>query len=138
MSRILVLLLTLSLMIFTVACDEDSDSPSGPETTAVSFATDIQPIFDNSCVGCHNPGGPASLLDLSSGTAYANLVNIASVQDAGLTMVVPGNSAQSFLFQKVNEASPSVGDRMPKNNDPLSAETIAKIKEWIDDGAKNN
>jgi len=100
----------------------------------VSFATQIQPIFNASCVICHVQGGLASFMPLTAGTSYANLSK-QSLQP-GLARVVAGNSATSPLFLRVSGTS--IGNQMPLNGTPLSAADQTLIKNWIDQGAANN
>jgi len=109
---------------------------------AVSFAADVQPIFTTACAGCHSPGGNADLAGiptfLRDGESYDMLVNVASVQDDELVLVVPGDSAASLLYQKVASNSPPVGSRMPRFAPALSEDEIKLIQDWIDQGAENN
>jgi hypothetical protein len=55
---------------------------------------------------------------------------------SGATLVVAGSSATSLLFQKVSEAMPPCGNRMPHT--ALAATPIALIGAWIDEGAPND
>ena len=68
----------------------------------------------------------------------APLVDQLSVQRNDLTLVVPGDSASSLLFQKVSTDNPPVGLRMPRFAPPLSESEIDLIREWIDQGALDN
>jgi hypothetical protein len=103
-----------------------------------SFSQDIQSIFNNSCAlsGCHNATASAGL-NLSSGQAYANLVNVASTQDPSKMRVLPNDSQNSYLVIKI-EGNQSTGGRMPLNASPLSSTKIQNIKNWINNGANNN
>lgn len=103
---------------------------------------DIQAnVFTPSCAsaGCHT--GPASTilptgLDLSNADAsFASLVNIASNQSMGATLVVPGDPDMSYLVDKI-EGMAAVGTVMPPPpRGTLDAATIAVIRQWIADGA---
>lgn len=122
-----------------IACNSSTapDKPSGVKDDP-SFASDIQPIFNNTCVssGCHNSTASAGL-NLSQGSAYANLVNVASSQDPGRKRVLPSNAANSYIVVKI-EGRQSVGTQMPQGRGALSADQIQNIKNWIAKGAKNN
>ncbi len=100
----------------------------------VSFATQIQPIFNANCVICHTPGGLGGFMSLTTGSAYASLFQ-PSLQ-AGLLRVVAGNSATSPLFLRISGTT--VGNQMPLGGTPLSAADQTLIKNWIDQGAANN
>jgi hypothetical protein len=104
----------------------------------VDFATQIQPIFTQNCAlsGCHTQGNPPEGMVLDSGQAYANIVNVESMEAGPEKRVEPGNSTASYLYQKISQPSPPSGDRMPLGANPLPADKILLIKTWIDEGAK--
>lgn len=103
---------------------------------SVSFTEIQNQVLTPSCAttGCHGGNDPAEGLDLSQGKAYANLVNVASSQRPQLRRVLPGNSAQSYLVQKLRGQETSV---MPPAG-KLSSAIIDSIASWIDRGAANN
>ena len=91
----------------------------------VDYESEIQTIFNNNCTSCHvNGGGYQNGLDLSS---YENLM--AGDSDNG-PVVIPGDHANSLLWQKVNS-----GAMPPGNNPDLSEDEIDLIADWIDEGA---
>ncbi|MCZ6698841.1 MAG: hypothetical protein O7D94_07930 [Planctomycetota bacterium] len=124
------------------ACQTDVPLPAPPSGNAVSFSGDIQPIFNASCIDCHSAGGFADIqgiaLRLTAGESFNGLVNQPSSQQADLTLVVPGDSASSLLFQKVSSNTPPIGSTMPLIGGPLSAVQSGLIRDWIDQGAMNN
>ncbi len=89
--------------------------------TAQDFSKDVQPIFERRCQGCHGATQQMSNLRLDSPTSAARVLT-------------PGDSAASKLFEKIS--STKKGFMMPPIGAPLTAEEIAKIKSWIDAGAK--
>ena len=105
-------------------------------TSTVSFATDIQPIFNSNCTVCHISLGQASFLPLTDGDSYGNLVNKASTYTTGGTLVIPGNSTDSILYKRISGAS--AGAQMPKGGTPLNTDDQNFIKTWIDEGALDN
>lgn len=101
-----------------------------------SFAGDIVPIFGrNGCTasGCHGAPGEAGL-NLAT-APYAALVNVPSTQ-TGEIRVIPGNANDSYLVKKL-EGRASVGVRMPVGGSLGSAD-LQNIRNWINQGAKNN
>lgn len=99
-------------------------------TPAVNF-TAIQDIFSANCTGCHrasttNNGG----LDLTSGNSYGELVDQPSLFAAGLKLVDPGSPSRSYLFEKINSATPQQGTRM-RPTDSLPLVDQALIRDWI-------
>jgi mono/diheme cytochrome c family protein len=110
-----------------------TDPPGAPETT-VSFADDVQPIFDTNCVGCHGDGGNAGL-DLRSGPSYTNLVQIPATESA-LNRVERDEPLQSWLYLKMT-GQQNVGTEMPPGG-PLDATVTDVVRTWIEEGAQDN
>jgi hypothetical protein len=76
-------------------------------------------------------------MDLSSEQAsFDNLVNIASLQLAGATRVIPFDPDNSYLIQKL-EGNQMAGGRMPPVA-PLQQSVIDQIRLWINNGALRN
>lgn len=103
----------------TTACD----------TTAVSFATDILPIFNGSC----GSGSSSCHLNSASAGTYG-LANYADV-DASLTAVANDYSPTAFMDCIQHNAGVSP---MPKGGGKLDDCSINKIKAWLDHGHPNN
>lgn len=110
--------------------------------TDYSYAVDVwAPIISVRCAGCHPGGGaPASLNHFpDAATSYGNLFNInaeCSMAVPPLKRVLPGDSANSVLFDKLDTTTPTqCGLPMPLGRPslPLSEQTI--IRDWIDQGA---
>jgi hypothetical protein len=49
--------------------------------------------------------------------------------------VKPGDPDNSYIVQKV-EGTAAVGGRMPLNREPLTAEQIGLLRQWISEGAE--
>ena len=92
----------------------------------VDFVRDIQPILQTHCYECHGPKKARNGLRLD--------VRAAALKggDSG-SSIVPGNSEQSLLVRRILGLDGE--DRMPKDEDPLTAAQIALIRAWIDRGA---
>jgi len=97
-----------------------------PLYAEVDYNSEIQPIFDNSCISCHiNGGAYFGGLDLSS---YSEVMEGG---DNGNT-IVPFDSENSLLWQHVNSSyMPPYGS----GNSPLTPDQINLIAQWIDAGA---
>lgn len=103
-----------------------------------SFASVVQEIFERrGCTqaGCHN-NAIASGLTLARGASYAALVNVRAANEP-IVRVMPGNADGSYLVIKL-EGRQAVGARMPLGGAPLDEIDLANIKNWINQGAKNN
>ena len=97
-----------------------------PAETGVVFSTQIQPILSRNCQGCHQGGAAPADLHLDSATGVLK----GSVSGK---VIVPGNSADSLLYQRVIGKD---GIVMPPIGRSLAGPDIALIKKWIDEGAK--
>jgi hypothetical protein len=80
-------------------------------------------------------------MNLAAGQAIANTVNVASREARGVDRIEPGDPQKSYLLHKLLGTQRSVGgsgSRMPLSGGPLADAQIAKIRQWIEQGAKNN
>lgn len=92
-------------------------------------------VFTPRCTSCHAGAAARNGLRLDDAqTSYDNLVNVRATEYPVLFRVAPGNPDDSYLIHKL-EGTQAVGDRMPLGQPPLSAETIAVIRDWITQGA---
>jgi hypothetical protein len=107
----------------------------GPLPLAPTFASIQQNVFTPVCTRCHAGAAAPTGLRLDEASAYAMLVNVASVEVPGLRRVRPGDPDLSYLIQKL-EGRAAVGARMPLNSPPLPQATIDVVKQWIREGAQ--
>ena len=119
--------------------DDNSNNTGGRQPIAdPSFSQVIQGLFESrSCTAsnCHGSGQSAGL-DLREGNSYASLVNVPAQGEEDRIRVIPGNANDSYIVIKV-EGRQSVGSRMPVGG-ALDAVDITNIRNWINQGAKNN
>jgi hypothetical protein len=127
--------LALFFAVLMIAGCGSQPAPAAPKTetsvtTDVSFAKDIQPIFNQSCMPCHAGGKDAKgSYDL---TCYTGAVGSGK---SSIANVLPGDADSSTLCLRLSGAIPP---QMPKGRPPLDAAQLATIKNWINQGAKNN
>jgi hypothetical protein len=101
-----------------------AEPEKAPVSTFVTWA-DVQPIFEAHCTSCHEPDSKKGGLDLSS---FAS-----ALQGGGSgKSIVPGEPDQSRLFRLIAQQERPF---MPRNADPLSAELLAKVRAWLEQGA---
>jgi hypothetical protein len=103
-----------------------------------SFANDVWEVFTRrgcAASSCHG-GGAGDLTMASASGAYTALVNVASLA-SGEVLVIPSNANDSYLVKKL-EGRQSVGARMPLSGGALDNIDLSNIKNWINQGAKNN
>jgi len=70
--------------------------------------------------------------------SFANLVGVRSIQRPSLNRVQPNDAGTSYLIQKLENAAGILGGRMPLGGDPLNADQISAIRDWIETGALIN
>lgn len=101
------------------------NNPSGP---TVSFRNQVLPIFiQYGCFQCH--GGTNNLVT----TTPADLLR------GGLhgPAIVAGNAGASLMMTKIS-ATPPFGDQMPQGGPYLADSTRNILRDWINQGAKDN
>ena len=112
-------------------------SPPPMEDVLMPTLSSIQAlVFEPRCVDHHGGHAVQAGLDLSEGMSHAALVNVPSTQ-TGLDLVEPGDAENSYLIHKLEGRPGIVRDRMPPSGDPLTAEEIEAIRDWINAGALN-
>jgi hypothetical protein len=80
-------------------------------------------------------------MDLSTGHAYGQVVNVASLELGSMMRIHPGQPDSSYLVHKIQGTHLSVGgmrERMPLGKPPLSDQDIATVRAWVSAGAPNN
>jgi len=127
---------TIVLLAIVGCADLGDEPPNGaPPMPTVSFADDLQPIFNIDCANCHTNGATNGGLDLNEGASYTNLVGIAS-PSFGTIRVVAGEPDSSFLYQKLT-GTQSDGSMMPPPG-LLPADKQELVRVWIAEGAQDN
>src|ERR1044072_67070 len=86
-------ILGASSLVFAADVDT-SKLPAASTKTGLTFATDIKPIFDTSCVKCHGEQKPKAKLKLDS------LEGTLKGSENG-KVIEPGNSAKSVLVDTI-------------------------------------
>jgi hypothetical protein len=118
----------------------------GPGGTA-SFAGDVKPILSfRGCFAHHmtptwNP--VEALTDNGAIVTFLTGTKSEECTAGGLKYVKAGDSANSFLYQKVSNnfaasCGSTAGAQMPLDGPYLFDYELATIKAWIDAGAMNN
>jgi uncharacterized protein (TIGR03118 family) len=111
---------------------------------AATTLTQVQQnVFTPRCSGCHNGSQPAGgqlpgSMDLRSGNSFANLVNVASIEQPTLMRVKPGEPDNSYVIHKIESTAGIAGARMPFGGPFLDQATIDQVRSWVASGAQNN
>ncbi len=133
-----VVLIFLFILTFVACKHLPSLTPHGPNDPPVGgapcnadtvyFQNDILPIFQSSCAksGCHNAASHREGIIL---TDYNNIISTGEIRG--------GDPSHGNIYSTITSSSSS--DIMPPPPDaPLTADQIAKILKWIEQGALNN
>lgn len=113
-------LLTLALSISAGAARAQTPEPS--------FSRDVAPLLAAKCLACHGAEKQESGYSLQSYEAALK------PGDTGEAAIEPGKPDESRLLTLI--ASADADERMPKEAEPLSAEEVDRVRQWIVAGAK--
>jgi len=91
----------------------------------VSYAAQVQPLFDRLCVKCH--GGEKT----EEGLVLKSYAEVLAGSDNG-PVVVPGDTVNSLLVDLVTQG------KMPKRGPRLLPAELRLITDWVAQGAQNN
>lgn len=126
----------LALAVFAARADDDLDAsklPPAAAKTAVTYATDIKPIFDKSCIKCHGVEKPKGKLNLT------NLADILKGGKDGKAVVAGKIEKSPLLFAVAHVGDDSDFMPPPENKSkmaPLTKDQVGLIRAWIEQGAK--
>jgi YVTN family beta-propeller protein len=137
----------LLLLPFLIAACGDDPVSNGPLPIVIPgageqviYSKHIEPIFQRSC------GGSGCHLEQDQNRSLGNDLSLSTWSDVMTgskfgAVVVPYDGGHSHLLQHVNTdttLAPVAAPRMPLGRNPLPIEQIRAIKQWIDQGAKND
>ena len=112
---------------------DKSKLPPASDKKGVTFAADIKPIFEKSCVKCHGGEKPKARLRLDT------LENTLKGGDNGKILEV-GKSADSAVVASIAYLGEEDYFMPPKGNKAgiaqLTKEEVGLVRAWIDQGAK--
>jgi hypothetical protein len=129
------LLLTLGVFASIIwlfnAAKTASVTPPQTAVKKVDFNRDIRSILSDTCFKCHGPDEKQRMANLRLDETEGLFTD-----RGGYRIIVPGNAAQSKLYQKISSTDET--GRMPPtySGRSITAKQIELIKEWIDQGAK--
>jgi len=132
--------LVLSVLSFNVLADYRASAPAHDAMNVlrheeVSFKNDIQPILNDYCISCHQPGGKGFAKSGLDMTSYEKLM----VGTKFGKVVIPGDSGSS-TFTKLLTGTNN-GLKMPmglNSTGTLDRQYILIMRKWVAQGAKNN
>ncbi|MDQ3624964.1 MAG: PSD1 and planctomycete cytochrome C domain-containing protein, partial [Verrucomicrobiota bacterium] len=92
----------------------------------MDYAKEIKPVLQARCYSCHGA------LKQKGGLRLDTVEAMRKGGEDG-PAIEPGQAEKSGLLQRVR--SPDEEERMPREGEPLSAEQIARLTAWIEEGA---
>ena len=130
----------LGLGVVLAACgtQKSPTEPTDVPDPAATFSRVQAEVFTPSCAlsGCHSGASPKVGQDLSAGKAYAQIVNVRSVESTRLR-IAPGDPDASYLISKVKGDATITGSRMPLGG-TLPPEIEKLLVDWVRRGAPND
>ncbi|WP_145253475.1 DUF1553 domain-containing protein [Planctomycetes bacterium Pan216] len=91
------------------------------------FHQKVMPILRDHCFRCHGKTSKGGLLLTSLDAAREG-------GDTGMPAVEPGDPGNSELMRRIRSHSPD--EQMPPGDKPLTADQVAMLEDWIQDGAR--
>ena len=133
-TNLIIITLAASLAVASSTFADAAKLPPVADKAGVTYATDIKPIFDTSCVKCHSGDKAKARLHMDS------LEGVLKGTKEG-KIVTPGDSAKSWLVKSVAHINKDPEGWMPPPHNKagikaLTPEQIGLIRAWIDQGAK--
>jgi hypothetical protein len=139
----------------------DGDATTGVDGDATTTGGDtypddctVEPTFSSiqvnyfavSCSfsSCHGNGGKQFGLTLDTEESFGSMINVAATHPGAAAknkvLVVPGDAANSFLYQKLLGPAPDEGGIMPSGQkEPLGPDCqLRAVRDWINAGALDN
>lgn len=126
--------LTIIIALFAISAIPGSGQYLASEPP--TFTRDIQPILDPNCYDCHGFNIWKWMATYESIMAYVSDIE----PTRGIPIVYPSKPDSSVLIWRLEGRLPS-GEEinyMPSGFDPLDADTIQMIREWIRNGAPDD
>ena len=102
---------------------------------SLSFTRDIKGLLSNRCIRCHGPDAEARH---GGGEEGLRLDTFDGATDdlGGYAAIVPGDADKSELIIRVSEDDVDLVMPPPEAGEPLSADEVALLQRWINDGAE--
>ncbi len=99
----------------------------GRQRKPIDFSDQVKPILNKKCITCHGGvrrKGGFSVLFRSEALAKT---------ESGKRAIIPGDPDHSELIKRVTNRDPE--ERMPYRHEPLTADEISILRQWIKEGA---
>src|SRR5690606_32480282 len=119
----------LFAVILVAAC---IGSTARGETEKVDFGRQVRPLLADRCFRCHGPDEAK----VEAGVRLDIAQRATSPVDSGAIPIVPGDPDSSELIARITHEDEAM--RMPPTDagPPLSADEVALLRRWIEQGAR--
>lgn len=121
-------LVTLSTVLLLSGCNNT------PHPTEISYSKHIKPILAQRCLECHDAQGAGSIASGLQLSTYDKLIKGTKFGP----IIKPGDSLSSTLMILVEGRADSTINMPHGDRPPLTSEQIKTLRQWINQGAKNN
>lgn len=96
----------------------------------IDFNRDIRPILTSHCTACH--GGVKE----AGGISFVFRDKALATGDSGKRTIIPGDPDGSELMRRVTSRDPDMVMPQPEHGPPLPEAEVAKLRQWLQEGAK--
>lgn len=96
----------------------------------IQFNRDIRPILTSHCTACHGGVKEAGAI------SFVFREKALAIGESGNATIVPGKPDESELMKRVTSTDPDDIMPQPDHGPPLPAADVAKLRQWILEGAK--
>lgn len=103
------------------------DAKGTQEANKLRFSEHVAPILQANCVSCH------SAKKSEGGYRIDTFHDLMQPGDSSAAPIVAAKVDESLIIQRITSSDPSV--RMPPESEPLPAEQVQAIRQWISQGA---
>jgi hypothetical protein len=132
-NKLIILTVAATFAVAAAVLAGESKLPPATEKQNITYATDIKPIFDASCVKCHSGDKAKARLHMDTREGVLKGTNHGKV-------VTPGDPDKSLLVKAVAHLTKDPEAWMPPLHNkagikPLTQAEIELITAWIKQGA---
>src|SRR5579864_8113304 len=99
------------------------------EPARLDYDRDVRPMLSENCFLCHGQDSKKRMAGLRLDSFES-----ATADRKGRAALVPGNLAASLIYQRISAEQPAQRMPPPFSNRSLTAEQIAILKRWIEEG----
>ncbi len=136
MKSVFYFLFPILIGCFLSGCDRVSGTDNAVAASApISFNESIQPILSENCYHCHGPDSGTRKPDKEPLRLDREKYAFENRED-GKPVIIKGDAAASQIIRVIKSKNLDEVMPPPESHNQLTAEEIALIEKWVDQGAK--